>query len=142
MMGVSVLLLVVLVLPFTEAIAPPINGARRWLRVGVTVQPSDFAKLAVVVWTAMMAVKKQEHFRGLKRGVGPFLVGWACIAVPILLEPDFSTACLIVAVGGADRLRGRSAAGALRLPGPPPGAAGGPRCSRPATGAPAGSRSS
>ena len=99
MMGVSVLLLVVLVLPFTEAIAPPINGARRWLRVGVTVQPSDFAKLAVVVWTAMMAVKKQEHFRGLKRGVGPFLVGWACIAVPILLEPDFSTACLIVAVG-------------------------------------------
>lgn len=99
MMAVSTLLLVVLVLPFTESIAPPINGARRWLRVGPTVQPSDLAKLAVVVWTAAMAVKKQESFRSLGRGLGPFLVGWACIAVPIVLEPDLSTACLIVAVG-------------------------------------------
>ena len=99
MMIASGLLLIVLVLPFTESIAPPVNGARRWLRVGVAVQPSDLAKLAVVVWTAAMAVKKQDHFRGLGRGLGPFLVGWSFIAVPIVLEPDFSTACMIVAVG-------------------------------------------
>lgn len=99
MMVASGLLLIVLVLPFTESIAPPVNGARRWLRVGVAVQPSDLAKLAVVVWTAAMAVKKQDHFRGLGRGLGPFLVGWSFIAVPIVLEPDFSTACMIVAVG-------------------------------------------
>ena len=41
-------LLIVVVLPFTHAIAPEVNGARRWLRVGVTVQPSDLAKLAVI----------------------------------------------------------------------------------------------
>ena len=99
MMAVSALLLVVLVLPFTESIAPPVNGARRWLQVGVAVQPSDLAKLAVVVWTAALAVKKQDRLHGLTRGLGPFVVGWGCIAVPILLEPDFSTACLIVAVG-------------------------------------------
>lgn len=99
MMAVSALLLVVLVLPFTESIAPPVNGARRWLQVGVAVQPSDLAKLAVVVWTAALAVKKQDRLQGLTRGLGPFVVGWGCIAVPILLEPDFSTACLIVAVG-------------------------------------------
>ncbi len=99
MMIGSAALLVVLVLPFTEGIAPVINGARRWLRVGVTIQPSDLAKLALVVWTASLAVRKQLHFRGLRRGLAPFLAGWACILVPVALEPDFSTACVIAAAG-------------------------------------------
>ena len=52
------ILLVILGIPGTESIAPKINGARRWLRVGVTIQPSELAKVAVVVWTAALAVKK------------------------------------------------------------------------------------
>ena len=99
MMLVSVALLVVVILPFTHAIAPEVNGARRWLRVGVTLQPSDLAKLAAVVWTAALLVRKREHLRNLLRGLAPFLVGWACIVVPIAMEPDFSTACLIAASG-------------------------------------------
>src|SRR6266704_1932623 len=48
---VAVLLLLPL-LPFTYAIAPSINGARRWVNLGfVTLQPSELAKFAVVVWT-------------------------------------------------------------------------------------------
>ncbi len=93
------LLLVVLVLPGTEAIAPPINGARRWLRVGVTVQPSELAKLAVIVWTASLAVRKQEHFASLRRGLAPFLVVWGAVILPIALEPDLSTALLIGLLG-------------------------------------------
>ena len=95
----AVVLLVIIILPFTEAIAPPVNGARRWLRVGVTFQPSDLAKLAVVVWTAALAVRKQPLMRNMRRGLAPFLVGWMLVMVPVALEPDFSTACLIVAVG-------------------------------------------
>ncbi|MDE2804545.1 MAG: putative peptidoglycan glycosyltransferase FtsW [Gemmatimonadota bacterium] len=95
----AVVLLVIIILPFTEAIAPPVNGARRWLRVGVTFQPSDLAKLAVVVWTAALAVRKQPLMRSMRRGLAPFLVGWVLVLVPIALEPDLSTACLIVAVG-------------------------------------------
>ena len=95
----SLALLIVVILPFTHAIAPEINGARRWLRVGVTVQPSDLAKLAVVVWTAALLVRKQDQLRNLRRGLAPFLVGWAFILFPILLEPDLSTACLIAATG-------------------------------------------
>ena len=94
-------LLIVLILPFTEAIAPVVNGARRWLRIGVTIQPSDLAKLAVVVWTASLAVRKRDHLRSFRKGLAPFLVGWALILVPILLEPDLSTACLIAALGVA-----------------------------------------
>ena len=99
MMLGSIVLLVVVILPFTHAIAPEINGARRWLRVGVTLQPSDPAKLAVVIWTAALLVRKRECLGSLRRGLVPFLVGWACILLPIALEPDFSTACLIAASG-------------------------------------------
>ena len=95
----SLALLIVVILPFTHAIAPEVNGARRWLRVGVTVQPSDLAKLAVVVWTASMLVRKRDYLRGLRRGLAPFLVGWTAILLPILLGPDLSTACLIAATG-------------------------------------------
>lgn len=95
----SILLLVVVVLPFTEAIAPTINGARRWLRLGVTIQPSDLAKLAVLIWTAAMAVRKREHFHRLGKGLAPFLVAWAVVLALVALEPDISTAMLIAALG-------------------------------------------
>ena len=99
MVVVAWLLLVVLVIPGTEAIAPEINGARRWIQVGVTLQPSELAKIAVLVWTASMAVRKQEHFQSLKRGLVPFLVVWGAIMVPVALEPDLSTAVLIGLLG-------------------------------------------
>jgi cell division protein FtsW len=98
---VSFLLLVVVILPGTEAIAPKVNGARRWLTLGITFQPSDVAKLAVIAWTSMMAVRKQEQdaFPYLRRGLGPFLLVWAMILVPILLEPNLSTAVVIAGIG-------------------------------------------
>jgi len=97
---VSVALLLVVILPGTESIAPEIKGARRWLRImGVTVQPSELAKIAVIVWTAHMAVKKQDFFGSLSKGLGPFFVVWGAVLVPVILEPDLSTACLIGLLG-------------------------------------------
>lgn len=95
----AVLLLVIVVLPFTETIAPTINGARRWLRVGITIQPSDLAKVAVVIWTAALAVRKREHFMSLGKGLAPFLVAWSLVLGLIALEPDLSTAMLVAALG-------------------------------------------
>ena len=89
-----------MILPFTEAIAPTINGARRWLRVGVTIQPSDLAKLAILIWTASVAVRKRKHMRSLRKGLAPFLVAWSAVLLLIALEPDLSTALLIAALGG------------------------------------------
>jgi cell division protein FtsW len=90
---------VVVVLPGTESIAPEINGARRWLRVGVTIQPSEIAKLAVIVWTATMAVKKADRLQSLTRGLGPFFVVWTAVLVPVAFEPHLSTACVIALLG-------------------------------------------
>jgi cell division protein FtsW len=96
----SVGLLVLTVLPGTEAIAPEVNGARRWLRIaGVGLQPSELAKIAVILWTATLAVKKQDQFRSLTQGLGPFFLVWAVVLLPILLQPNLSTALIIATLG-------------------------------------------
>jgi cell division protein FtsW len=101
LLGFTWLLLLILILPGTQAIAPPINGVRRWLRFPVgSFQPSDLAKLTIIIWTAALAVKKQAQLKSLRRGLLPFVLVWAAILLPIAAEPDFSTACLVGLLGG------------------------------------------
>jgi len=100
LVGLSMVALFITILPWTEPWSPEINGARRWIRVGVTLQPSEFAKLAMVVWTAHLSVRKQEQFRSLSRGLAPFLLVWLGLILPILLQPDLSTAFLLTLLGG------------------------------------------
>jgi cell division protein FtsW len=101
-------LLVVTVLPGTESIAPRINGARRWLQLGISFQPSEFAKVALIVWTAALTVKKQDRLHSLRRGLLPFLVVWAVVILLVFLQPNLSAAlllallsALVVFAGGA-----------------------------------------
>jgi len=97
---VVIAMLVAIILPGTTAIAPEINGARRWLVMwGITLQPSELAKIAVVVWTARVAVRKAGQFQSFSRGLLPLLVVWGAVLFPVLLEPDLSTACLIAVLG-------------------------------------------
>ncbi|MEA3247044.1 MAG: FtsW/RodA/SpoVE family cell cycle protein, partial [Gemmatimonadota bacterium] len=77
------------VLPFTRSIAPPILGARRYL-FGGSVQPSEFAKLAVVVWTAMLVVKKGDQMRRFSKGMLPIALVIGALCVTAALEPDLS----------------------------------------------------
>jgi cell division protein FtsW len=98
-LGAVVLLLVLIVLPGTEAIAPRINGARRWIHAGIVIQPSEFAKFALIVWTAALAVKKQDRLHSLRRGLLPFLIVWSAVLVPVMLQPDFSTVFLLALLG-------------------------------------------
>lgn len=95
LIGLTFFLLVLVILPGTEAIAPRVNGARRWLRLGFAFQPSELAKLALIVWTAALAVKKQERLHSLRKGLLPFLVVWGAILFPVVLQPNFSAALLL-----------------------------------------------
>lgn len=99
-LGLVVLLLLPLVVPGTEAIAPRVNGARRWLDVGFTIQPSELAKLAVVVWAAAYAVRKQDVLGEFRHGVLPCLIVLAPVCLLVLLEPHFSAALWIAALAG------------------------------------------
>ena len=108
LLGLTVLLLVITILPWTESIAPRLNGARRWIRIGVTLQPSEVAKLALIIWTAALAVKKQDRLHSLRKGLLPFLVVWSAVLLPVALQPNFSAmmllallAALVLFAGGA-----------------------------------------
>jgi cell division protein FtsW len=99
LLGLSILLLLLCVLPWTYGIAPVRNGARRWLILGVSFQPSEITKIAIVVWTAAIAVKKTDQFHSLRRGLLPFFAVWAIVIGLVALEPDMSTAMVITMLG-------------------------------------------
>jgi cell division protein FtsW len=121
LMGVSLVLMLVVILPFTQAIAPRIHGSRRFL-FGASVQPSELAKLAVVVWSAMLVVRKGDALRGLTKGVLPFVVIVGALDLLAALEPDLSTAMLytllmaIVLFSGGVRIGHFLVRGALSVP--------------------------
>ena len=101
LLGVTVALLLIPLLPFTHAISPTINGARRWVDAGpINFQPSELARLAVVIWCAMLASKKGEQVREFKKGVLPFMVMLGLVAALIGLEPNLSMATLVALLGG------------------------------------------
>jgi cell division protein FtsW len=101
LLAITAFLLVIPLLPFTHALAPTINGARRWVNLGVvSVQPSELAKLTVVVWTAMLAAKKGEQIRTFQRGLLPFLAILIPLLALIFLEPNLSMALLVGLLAG------------------------------------------
>jgi len=99
LMSLTITLLVVIVLPFTTAIAPRINGSRRFL-FGGSLQPSEIGKLAVIMWTAMLLVKKGDQMRRLTKGLLPFLVVIGVLDLLVVLEPDLSVAMMYTLVMG------------------------------------------
>lgn len=121
LVGLTVVLLILLLLPWTSSFAPAVNGARRWIRLGATFQPSELAKLAVVVWTAALVAEKQDRLGSLRYGLLPFLLVDGFICLLILAEPHFSgamiTACLafIVLFAAGGRLGHFFFLGALSL---------------------------
>jgi cell division protein FtsW len=90
-----VLLVMVLVPPFGQSI----NGTRRWLRWGpVSVQPTELAKLALVLYLADFLARRQGAITSFWRGVLPPLLMTGAVAGLVLLQPDLGSALALVAV--------------------------------------------
>jgi cell division protein FtsW len=98
-MILSLVLLVIVILPFTAKIAPRVHGSRRYL-LGGSLQPSELAKLAVIIWTSMLMIKKGPALRRLTKGILPFLVVIGTLDILVMLEPDVSTAMMFTLVMG------------------------------------------
>jgi rod shape determining protein RodA len=101
-------LLMVLAVPFIGDVA---GGSRRWIRVGpISLQPSEFVKVAVVILIARML----SHTAGVRLGLREAIPGLIFAGIPaaaILIQPDLGSAALVgmvavtlLAVGGV-RLR-------------------------------------
>lgn len=76
------------------------NGAKRWIYIGFNFQPSEVAKIAVIMVFATMMSTYKEKMQTFKYGVLPFAFILAVIAGLLALEPHFSAIIIIFAIGG------------------------------------------
>ncbi len=96
----AIVLLLIPVLPVPNFIAPRFHGSRRWVNVGFLFQSSEFAKLAVIIWTAMLIVKKGDKLRRLTKGLLPFVLILSLLNILVILEPDLSMAMTFTLIMG------------------------------------------
>jgi len=98
-LAVPIYVLAMAALVATLAFGDVRGGARRWIELGpVTLQPSEFAKLATVIVLAAILVKKGPLLRQIGHFLVPVVVILGTVAALLLAQPDFGTALLI---GGA-----------------------------------------
>jgi len=96
----AIVLLLIPVLPVPHYIAPRFHGSRRWVNVGFLFQSSEFAKLACIIWTAMLIVKKGDKLRRLTKGLLPFVLILGLLNILVILEPDLSMAMTFTLIMG------------------------------------------
>jgi len=88
------------------------KGARSWFYIGsFGIQPTEFAKVAVILYLAALITKKGEKIRDFKRGLMPSVIIVGVVAGLIMLQPDLGScfilvlsALLVIIIGGANLL--------------------------------------
>jgi len=95
----SILSLVLVLVPHVGFV---VNGARRWIGFSMlSLQPSEFAKLALVVYFAAKLSTYGDRIRSLVKGLFPLCIPVVAMSVLVLKEPDMGTASLLVMVAFA-----------------------------------------
>lgn len=88
------LLLVLVLIPGIGTIR---NGSRSWFGLGgFGIQPSEFAKIGLIIYVAKYLANNKKNMRDIKKGVLPILSVIMVFFGLIMLEPDFGTAMVIV----------------------------------------------
>ncbi len=78
---------------------PEINGARRWFRIGpLGGQPSEFAKIAIIVFTAAILERRMHRIGEPMYALGPIGILVALFTTLVLAEPDFGTALTLLLI--------------------------------------------
>lgn len=95
LLATFVLLMVVLV----PGVGKGVNGAQRWISLGVlNLQPSELMKLACVLYAADFTVRKQAYMLDFMRGFMPMAVAMALAGVLLLWQPDLGAFGVIVVI--------------------------------------------
>ena len=84
-------------LAFTLFFAPEVNEARRWLSVpglGITIQPSDFAKIALIIYVARSIAFKQDFIKDFSGAFVPIIVP-ILIVCALIAPADLSSAVIL-----------------------------------------------
>jgi len=79
----------------------PVNGARRWLNLGgLGIQPSELAKIAAVLFTALTLERRMHRIDELRYSLLPIAIVVGAMSGLILLQPDLGTAVSLLLVVG------------------------------------------
>ena len=95
------LALSLVLLALVPIIGVKVNGSRRWLGIGgLTLQPSELMKLAVILAFSVMICRRGPRMRTIRDGILPFVLILAVTVGLLVLEPHFSASVIIIAIGG------------------------------------------
>lgn len=90
-----------LILVHVPGIGLRAGGATRWIRLGpVSFQPSEFARLALIIFLAYSMAKKREAMGDFAIGVIPHVLLTVFLCGLLMLQPDFGSSVLLVTVAG------------------------------------------
>ena len=96
---VFVAALVLLVLVLIPAIGKGVNGARRWIPLGMmNFQPSELAKLGIALYAASYMVRKMDTRENFWKAVTPMVIALGFIGMLLLAEPDMGAFMVIAAI--------------------------------------------
>ena len=96
-MMVSLALLVLVLVP---GIGEKANNARRWINLGFTTfQPSEIAKIGVIMFFSVLICRYKEKMRDFRHGIVPFAAILGVICFLLVLEPHMSAIIIILAIG-------------------------------------------
>lgn len=95
----KVFMIVAIILLLAVFAFPPVNGARRWIRLGpASFQPSDMAKYIVVLYMAKSIELKGEKVKSFLYGIMPYILVSGFYAGLVLAEKNLSIATVIMMV--------------------------------------------
>lgn len=90
---------IMLILVLIPGIGHTVGGARRWLKIGsFTFQPSEFAKLSVIIYLAYSLSKKKEKIKTFSIGFLPHIIIAGIIMLLMLMETDLGTTMSLGAI--------------------------------------------
>ncbi|MBU0513848.1 MAG: putative lipid II flippase FtsW [Proteobacteria bacterium] len=96
-LGLGTLLVVLVLVP---GLGFKAGGSMRWIKLGpLTIQPSEFAKLALVIFLAAYLSRRQKELPGLKTGFLRPLGAVLVLVGPVLIEPDLGMAVILILIG-------------------------------------------
>ena len=92
--GICFILLILVLIPGIGTVR---NGSRSWFGVGgFGIQPSEFAKIGLIIFVAKYLANNSKEIRNIKKGVIPIIGVILLFFGLIMLEPDFGTGMVIV----------------------------------------------
>ncbi len=101
--------LVLMICCFIPGIMQPHNNAKRWIKIGIEFQPSEIAKMALILVIAYLVSVNYKQMKKFTVGILPFLVLMGIYALVLIKQPHFSATIImlficfsLMLIGGAD----------------------------------------